>query len=170
MGKSFEQSLTQAEFVYTDKQPATVNIDKTNNMLNEVLGKVSSSINKFANKVNQSHQRMQDGDTLGAAAAMMSKDKPNQPEQDPNSIFAGSGTQQGIYPQQTQAKQPQTNLNTSQQTRQPRGDQTQQWQQYLQPTWNKMPPDMRKQFGDNLDAFVRYKMQEANFRKQGHKI
>lgn len=161
MGKSFEQSLTEAEFIYTDKQPAKVHTGRTDHMLNEILGSVSSSVNNFANKVNKAHRKMKQGDTLGATADLFSKDKKNEPDEDPNSLFAGQNNQQTN-------QQSRTELNP--QNRQPSGDAQTQWQQYLQPTWDKMPPEMRKQFADDFNAFVQYKMQEAKFRRQGHKI
>ena len=161
MGKSFEQSLTEAELVYTDKQPQLARVDRTDSMLNECLGKVSSSINKFANKADKMHRKMKQGDTLGAAADMFTGNKKQEPQEDPNSLFAGQNNQQNNQ---------QTRTNLKPQNRQPSGTAQEQWQQYLQPTWDKMPPEMRNQFADDFNAFVQYKMQEANFRRQGHKI
>jgi hypothetical protein len=166
MTNKFEQSMLSAEQNYLNKQQAPVEThNRTNNMLNEVLGK----INKFADKVsNLKHQATQGNDPIGAVAGFF--DQKKKQEQDPNSLFANNNFQQSVVPGQNQQSTGQTQQNQQPGTRKPRGNAATQWQQYLKPSWDKMPPEMKKQFGDDFNSFVQYKMQEANFRRQGHKL
>lgn len=163
MTNKFEQSMLSAEQNYLNKQQAPVEShNRTNNMLNEVLGK----INKFANKVsNLKYQATQGNDPIGAVAGFFDQQKKQ--EQDPNSLFANNNFQSSAMPGQT--RQP-SQQNQQPGTRKPRGNAVEQWQKYLEPSWNKMPPEMKKQFGDDFNSFVQYKMQEANFRRQGNKL
>ena len=173
MSKKFEDMLNVSESKYLGKhqQPDDTPGNKTNKLLEAgslfgdesekddkrgFVKRAMSKISDTADSITHAREMQKHGGTFGAVADTWAKQQPKAQEQDdPNSLFSNNSPAAGNQPpvqSQTQTpKQKQPQAQTVKITAE------------MMEEWQRMNPQLRAAYGDNIDTWAKIKTLEQQF-------